>query len=127
MLSAEDLASMTATLTESLPDTCTLATATLASDGAGGQTATPGTPVTVACRVSPFIMTRRSGDAEVVQTGRVVSQAPWTITFPAGTVVGQRAQITHGGQTFEVLEVHSPRSWELAVRVHAELVNAGAG
>ena len=123
MLSAADVTSMQGQLTESLPDTCTIVVDTLASDGAGGQTATPGSPVTVACRISPFIMTRRSGDAEVVQTGRVVSQIPWVITLPHGTAVAPKARISQGGRTFEVLEVQSPRSWDLAVRVHAELAS----
>src|SRR5881394_1139630 len=111
MLSAADLASMQATLTGSLPDSCTLVVDTDTSDNAGGSTATPGSPVTVACRVSPLRLTRSSKEAEIVQTGRVVEESLWTITLPAGTTIDPRYRIGHMGRTFEVVETLAPRTW----------------
>jgi hypothetical protein len=127
MLSTTDLAAMAEQLTESLPDTCTLVVDTLASDGAGGQTATPGAPVSVACRVSPLRLTRSSKEAEIVQAGRVTEESLWTITLPAGTSINPRYRIGHAGRTFEVVETLAPRTWELDVRVSAKLINSGAG
>jgi hypothetical protein len=102
-LSAADLAGMRDTLTASLPDTCTLVVDTLTSDGAGGETTTASSPVTVACRVSPLRLTRSSKDAEVVQSGRVIEESLWTITMPTGTTVDPRYRISNGSRTFEVV------------------------
>ena len=121
------ISGMVATLTASLPDTCTLVVDTLAYDGAGGQVATPGTPVSVACRVAPLRLTRSSKDAEVVQSGRVVEESLWIITLPSGTTVNPQYRVTHGAQTFEVVEALAPRSWEIDVRVSSKLINSGAG
>jgi hypothetical protein len=127
MLSTDDVAAMQATMVESLPDTCTLVVDTLASDGAGGQTATPGDPVTVACRVSPLRLTRSSANAEVVEEFRIVEQSLWLITMPYGTTVTPQHRIGHAGRTFEVVEVLSPRTWGVDTRVSCKLVNAGQG
>lgn len=127
MLSTADLDSMTATLTGSLPDACTLVVDTLMSDGAGGATAMPGSPVSVACRVSPLRLTRSSKDGEIVQAGRVTEESLWTVTLPAGTTIDPRYRVGHAGRQFEVVEVLSPRTWEIGVRVSAKLVNSGAG
>lgn len=127
MLSAADLAGMRATLTESLPDTCTLVVDTQTSDGAGGSTPTASSPVSVACRVSPLRLTRSSKDAETIQTGRVVEESLWIVTLPTGTTIDPRYRIGHSGRTFEVVETLAPRTWELDVRVSAKLINSGAG
>lgn len=126
-LTAADLAAMQATLTGSLPDTCTLVVDTLASDHAGGQTATPGTPVTVACRVSPLRLTRSSADAEAASVGRILEQSLWIVTLPVGTVLTPEHRVTHLGRTFEVVEVLSPRTWGVDVRASCKLLNAGEG
>lgn len=126
-LTAADLAGMRATLTASLPDTCTLVVDTRTSDSAGGSTSTQGSPVTVACRISPLRLTRSSKDAEIVQVGRVTEESLWTITLPTGTTIDPRYRIGNAGRTFEVVETLAPRSWELDVRVSAKLINSGAG
>lgn len=126
-LTAEEVSSMQATLTASLPDSCDLVLDTLASDGAGGETATPATVATVACRVSPLRLTRSSKDAEVIVTGRVTEESLWIITLPAGTALDPRYRIVHGSRMFEVVEALAPRTWEIDVRVSAKLINSGAG
>jgi hypothetical protein len=126
-LSPDDLAGMQATLTASLPDTCTLVVDTLTTDNAGGHTASPSSPVTVACRVSPLRLTRSSADAELLETGRVMPQSLWVITMPHGTTITPEHRVTHASRLFEVVEVLSPRSWDLDVRVSARLLNEGRG
>jgi len=126
-LTAADLAGMQATLTASLPDTCTLIVDTLTSDGAGGSTLTPSSPVSVACRVSPLRLTRSSKEAEIIQTGRVTEESLWIITLPAGTALDPRYRIGHSARTFEVVESLAPRTWEVDVRVSAKLINSGVG
>jgi len=127
MLSAGDLGAMRATMLASLPDTCTLVVDTLTSDSAGGHTATPGSPVTVACRVSPLRLTRSSANAEVIEEARVIEQSLWLVTLPNGTTISPTYRVGHLGRTFEVIEVLSPRTWNLATRAACKLVNAGAG
>lgn len=127
MLSAADLAAMQGTLTGSLPDTCTFAVPTLTPDGGGGHSSSAGTPTTVACRVAPLRLTRSSADAEVLQEGRIIPQSLWVFTLPHGTVLTSEHQITHAGRIFEVVEVLSPRSWDLDVRVSGRLLNEGNG
>jgi hypothetical protein len=127
VLSAADLAGMQATLTESLPDTCTLLLDTLMSDGAGGSTVASTSSTTVACRVSPLRLTRSSKEAEIVEATRVIEESLWIITMPHGTVVEPRYRIGNGGREFEVVEALAPRSWELDVRVSTKLLNQGAG
>ena len=127
MLSAADLSGVVSTLTASLPDTCTFVVDTLTSDGAGGHTATPSSPTTVACRVSPLRLTRSSADAELRQVGRIIEQSLWVITLPHGTTVTPLYRITNAGRDFEIVEVLSPRSWDLDVRISCRLVNEGRG
>jgi hypothetical protein len=127
MLSVDDLAGMVDTLTESLPDTCTLLHDTTTSNGAGGQRVTGVTSTSVACRVSPLRLTRSSKEAEVIEVGRVAEESLWTATFPDGTVLDPTYRIGHEGREFEVVEVLAPRSWGLDVRCTAKLVNSGAG
>lgn len=127
MLSAADLAGMQATLTESLPDTCTLLHDTMTSDGAGGATVASTSSASVACRVSPLRLTRSSKEAEIVEAARVVEESLWIITLPHGTTVDPTYRIGNGGREFEVVEALAPRTWELDVRVSAKLLNQGAG
>ncbi|HEY8818407.1 MAG TPA: head-tail adaptor protein [Candidatus Limnocylindrales bacterium] len=126
MLSAADLASMQATLTASMPDSCTLITDTLAPDGAGGQTRTPVTVATVACRVWG-VRLNRATDAEVVVDARVSTASTWVITLPFGTVVDPTYRIGNGGREFEIMQVHAPYSFGLDVRTTCKLVNSGVG
>lgn len=127
LLSASDVLAMQATMDDSLPDTCTLVVDTLTSDGAGGHTAAPGSPVSVACRVSPLRLTRSSANAEALEVARVIEQSLWLITMPYGTTIGPAYRIGHTGRTFEVVEVLSPRTWGIDTRASCKLVNAGAG
>lgn len=127
MLSLSDLEGMRSTMVESLPDTCELVRDTLTPDGGGGHTATPGAPVTVACRVSPLRLTRSSAQAETIEVERVVEQSLWLVTMPEGTVITPEHRISHLDRTFEVVEVLSPRSWNLATRASCKLVNSGEG
>lgn len=134
MLSEIDLAGMRDTMLESLPDVCSLVVDTLASDDGGGHTATPGEPVLVECRVSPLRLTRSSANAEQVEVERVIEQSLWLVTMPHGTVVTPEHRVGHNGMAgdpvarwFEVVEVLSPRTWDLAARASCKLVNAGAG
>ncbi len=120
MLTQADLDGMIATVTSTLPSTCTLRTLGLTADGAGGWTETP-TDVTVACRVSPLATAGR--DFEAVEGSKEISSVPWVLTFPAGTVVGPSDRVFHNDQRFEVVAESSDRTWELDVRMICRLVS----
>ncbi|MHB8398433.1 MAG: head-tail adaptor protein [Candidatus Limnocylindrales bacterium] len=127
MISAAEMTAMQATVTASLPDTCTLILDTLASDGAGGQTATPNpSPPSVACRLWP-IRLNRSAMAEVIKDARVTEESTWVVTLPFGTTVDPRYRIGNAGREFEVSEVLGPRSFGVDVRLLCRLIDVGAG
>jgi head-tail adaptor len=115
MISAADLAAMTAQLTASMPDTVLIQRKTLTSDSAGGQTAVWSTVATVAGRVSPS----QFPPWEKLFADRVGSHSNWTVTVPAGTDVRTEDRLLAGTRTLEVIEVRAPRSWEMARVVFA--------
>lgn len=131
MLTADDLAGMRATLNESLPDTCTLVLDTLTKDSAGGHTRTPVDGATVPCRITPRQAATASGqikDSEIESVGRVLTQAPWLITFPSTVAFDERYRIRHqDGREFETVAILGPRTWGLDVRVLCRILNHGAG
>ena len=100
-ISTSDLAGIQATVTSLLPDLAQIQRATLASDGAGGQTGTPTTIATVPCMVND----RRETASETVAGERVSSTVEWVITLPAGTDVTARDRIIVGTRTFQVTGV----------------------
>lgn len=113
MISDSELEAMRATLDGSLPDSCQVRRATLASDGAGNLVPTWATVATVACRKSPTGNT----PTERAVADRMGSQVLWTVTLPAETDVrpSDRLQIV-GGDLLEVV-APLPRSWEICLRV----------
>ena len=112
MLTAAELTAMRATLNASLPDTCEISRVTLEPDGAGGQTETWETIVTVACRVAP---SGRSPQERVIAE-RLSNESTWTLTLPAETDVQAGDRIVVGTRTFRVAGVLT-RSFETARRV----------
>jgi hypothetical protein len=134
MLSTSDLEGMRETMLDSLPDVCSISRYDLVSDGAGGHTQDVADPELVECRVSPLRLTRSSMNAEIVEVERVVTQNLWLITMPHGVDIRADDRIGHNGMAgdpvarwFEVVEVLSPRSFDLSARASCKLVNAGAG
>jgi head-tail adaptor len=115
MINAADLASMTAQLTASMPDTVLVQRKTLTSDAMGGQTVAWATVATVAGRVSPS----QFPPWEKLFAERVGSHSNWTITLPSGTDVRTEDRLIAGTRTLEVIEVRAPRSWEMARVVFA--------
>lgn len=131
MLSAVDMEKMRATVDSALPDTCLVLDTVPTSDGAGGQTygADP-TPTSYPCRIAPRLATGTGQlkDAEMDQAGRMVTQAPWLITMPAGAELHTTSVIVdEDARGFEVFAVLAPRSDELATLVLCRLINEGDG
>ena len=112
MLTAAELASMRSVAgSDALPDSCSIVTRTLVSDGAGGHTETTSS-ATVACRLSPD-----GGGQEDTLGGRVTPVNRWVITVPYDATVAQSAKVTFGARTFEVVSVDTDRTWDLCKRI----------
>jgi Phage head-tail joining protein len=95
LLSAADIADLTALDVSGMPDTCTITTTTQVPDGGGGQTETT-TTATAICRF-------------VARTGREISdaqlreQGDYLIYLPKATVIANTARVTFGARTFIVI------------------------
>lgn len=119
MLTASEIARMRATLDQSLPGTAVISRATWTTDNQGGSTATWAAAGTVIARISPA---SRAG-VEPVSGGGLTSESDWVGTFPDGTDITVKDRVTHGGVTFEVVDVDRTRTWDLCVR--ADLARVG--
>lgn len=127
VLTAADLASIEATLAQFLPeaqaiaaalfpDTCDIYRDVAGRDSAGQPTVTPDpTPRTLACRVSPT----GGGDRERAVADRLLTINTWDIALPADTDVVKTDRIVYAGDTFEILAVQGPRSFEIELMVVA--------
>lgn len=104
MLTAGELAAMQAVQAGTLVEPCRIVRRTLASDGAGGQTATENASPSV-CRVAPS-MTHLPSDRLIA--GSAQDQVLWRITLPAGTVVQSADRINVGARSFEVKGLYGP-------------------
>ena len=112
MLTDAELEAMQSTSTAALPELADITRSTATSDGRGGNTLVWATVASVPCRVAPDT-TRAEGPVADV----VMSVQRWMLTLPAGTNVLPRDRITVGTRTFEVVNVRSPRSFEVSCRV----------
>lgn len=127
MIGAGELADLQDAAAFALPDRCrVLRPGAAVSDGAGGWT--PGAATTVAevaCSIAPS-----ASGAEAQTTSRVVAEADWTITTPAGTDVTTADQIVQTDaagvalRTFEVIGTAAPRSYEITRRLGCRLARA---
>ncbi len=103
MITTDELASMRATLTASLPDSCAIQRVSQVSDGAGGYTESWATVATVACRVSP---SGRQPEERAI-ADRLSATVSYTVTLPALTDVTTRDRLVIGGRSFEIQGVLS--------------------
>lgn len=95
LLSAADIADLTALDVSGMPDTCTITTTVSIDDGGGGQTETTSTATSI-CRF-------------VYRTGREVTgdqlreQGDYLLYLPKATVIANTARVTFGTRTFIVI------------------------
>lgn len=103
LLSAADIADLTALDVSGMPDTCVITTTTQVPDGGGGQTETTSTATSI-CRF-------------VARTGREVSgdqlreQGDYFLYVPKATVIANTARVTFGGRVFQVVFTPPVGAW----------------
>lgn len=114
MLSSAEIAEMRTIAEATFDSTAIIQSRIYASDGAGGGTTTWTPAGTVACHLSP--VTSR-GEREPVIGERITPSAEWVLTLPAETEITADSRVVVSGETFEVLRVSGPRTWELTRRV----------
>ncbi|MCR4340772.1 MAG: head-tail adaptor protein [Gemmatimonadaceae bacterium] len=113
-LSAADLALMRDTVADvTLAGTAVILTATKASDSQGGYAWTYAASGTADCHMSPEAL--RGDEAPV--GGRLAEKSPWILTVPHDTTIDEDDRVTVESVTYEIIEVLSPRTWQLAKRV----------
>lgn len=120
MITAAELAAMTAIEESVLATTGYILTYGTASDGMGGFTETWGTAGTVLCDLWPI---NRRGNRENVAGGQITSQGDWFITFPTGTTITAKDRVHINNKTYEVTFVPADSQWQTALRVEARQFN----
>jgi SPP1 family predicted phage head-tail adaptor len=109
MFSATDLENMRATTLASLPDTCTIQTKTVVSDGQGGQTESYNTS---ASNVPIRVKADNIKTAEIIAQDGVRLQQTYTATFAYDRVLNKTDRIVWNGKTLEVI-TSLDNSWQL--------------
>lgn len=116
-LSAADLSQMRDDIELLMPDTCTIQSLTLASDGQGGQTETWGTALaSAACRLD-FIR----GD-ETLTSGAIQPYTTVMLSLPYNTVITTENRVVHDSVTYNVTSVNDGQSWNIVKRAVLEVV-----
>ena len=119
-LSTLEIAQLRADQADYWPDTCTLQTRTLASDGMGGQTETWANTYTgVACRVSP----QQVGRGESIQANQVAATTSWVLTVAYNQTLAETMRCVHGGETYEIMELEDTHSNRTAKRAYMRRID----
>lgn len=114
-IGSADLVYMRAAIEELLDTTCNILSPTLATDGAGGMTATWGTAGTaVACRLDA------KSFSETVQGATMTPQYGYMLTLPNSTTIEENYRVIVGSDTFTVTSVDAGKSWSACVRAYLE-------
>lgn len=109
LLSAADLAGMRATVATALPDVGTLFQPSPASDGQGGTHNSWTDVGQVACRLLPM----PRGKSEELVADHVSAQDEWELHLPLGTIINVSWRVEISSQSYEVIGINDPRTWEL--------------
>lgn len=112
-LSAAELASMQAVVTDSLPTTAEVRRPTPASDGQGGVTETWATVATWPCYLSED---RRP--IELAEAGRITAEGKWKACLPIAADVHPPDRLRIGGVDYEVADTDAASSLSLSVTAY---------
>lgn len=122
LVSAPTLALLRQVAAAALPDTAQVERYTTTSDGMGGANAAWTVVATYPCRVSRIPQIPREGAVADQLAGRV----PFYVFLPFDADATGQDRILALGETYEVLGVHAPTSYQVHVRLTcARLSGAG--
>ena len=117
LLSSDELEYMRTGIEGLLPGSCNILTATLASDGAGGMTASWGIVGTaVACRLDAI-----RGN-ETIQGASVAPEHAYILTLAHDTTIDTDYRVEVGTHTFNVISVDLEKDWAACRRVYLERI-----
>lgn len=115
LLEVSELAEIRATQLEALPDTATLQTRTLASDGAGGQTSSWANAGTSACRLMFAGNNPTYRDMAVAM--KIAPQQLFIVTLPHDATIAETSRLIINGTTYDAITALNERSWQTAKRL----------
>jgi hypothetical protein len=122
VLSAADVSYMQAVIAEMMPDTCSILSEALASDGQGGQTSTWGTVATnVPCRFDEQSARGINQITEVSGLGLREAHR-YILSLPHDTAIGAHDRVEMSGSTYSVISVNVDVSWQAVTRAVLELI-----
>lgn len=107
-----------------LPDVGHILQLTQASDGEGGLVDTWGTvTANVPCRLD-LVISRGVGfiGAELLRAASLKPYSSWIASLPHGTVITTANRFEKAGETYNIIEVDSDRSWLANVRATLEKI-----
>ena len=115
-LSSSDLTQIRADVASLLPDTGSILSSSLASDGAGGWTTTWGTASSgVSYRLDPIRQREETGG------GRLDDYHNFQLTLPWNTTIAAENKFqASDGQLYNVIGVDDGKSWQVSVRCIVE-------
>lgn len=95
---------------ELMPDTCSLRTVTLSSDGSGGWTEGTSDTANVPCRLM------MSSGRESVQASQVTAERSYILTIPSTYTLTPRMRVVKAGVAYEIISVNDGASFVTALR-----------
>lgn len=107
-----------------LPDVCNILTLTQTSDGMGGFTEAWGTAyANIVCRLD-LSQSRGVGivGMESPQSASIKPFSTWVLSVPHGTTLTNNDRVEVNSETFNVIEVDTPRSWHANLRATVEKI-----
>ena len=122
MLTDAELADFRAQQRLAMPGSAVVYRMSLASDGMGGQTETPGVVGTVAARLYP---TQGYSSNERMAGNQDISFTQWWLTAPWDADITAADLVKIDGRVFRVREVNNDEMWRTALRCKVEAHNEG--
>jgi hypothetical protein len=123
LLSTVDLTMMRDIIDEMMPDTCSILSESLISDGQGGVTSTWGTvAIDVPCRID-LPTGRQFGDL-INMTGALRQKQQFILSLPYDTAIVAGNRVESGGGAYTVINSNTGVSWKAVARATLEYIES---
>lgn len=101
--------------------TATVTNYTYVSNGAGGKTRTE-TTASYSCSVAPTALWNMPLETDTA--GSLINTSSWVIRLPHDAVVYKDSKVVVASEEYQVMGIHSNKSWWAALRVVCQKVPA---